>query len=304
MDEGVFRVLRALATRERVPFDAVPRRAGEAASVVKDFARERAAWIDATGEGLRLADAGLVAYALEAAARARAVAAAPDEVLARFAAIARARGPARRDLDQVYATPESSVLRARRLVEAGEAQRGLLLLGDDDLTSVAVALLEPGRRVTVVEVDPAILALLDRAASEHGFDLRVVAHDLRDPLPRELAGKAGCVATDPPYAIEGFRLFVTRALEALRPGGRAYVSFGWSGRSKERGLAKQRALLEAGLCIEEALRDFTEYDGAESIGGRSTLFVCARTNEGRPLVRGRAEGDLYSRRKPRPPKKP
>ncbi|MBC7173914.1 MAG: bis-aminopropyl spermidine synthase family protein, partial [Polyangiaceae bacterium] len=189
--------------------------------------------------------------------------------------------------------------RARKLVASGETQRGLCFLGDDDLTSIAVFLLEPSRRITVLDVDAELLGLLDRAATEHGYELRTVRHDLRDPLPRELIGKAGCAFIDPPYAIEGFGLFVSRALEALRPDGRLYASFGWSRRSPERGLAKQRALLEAGLCIEEALEGFTEYEGAESIGSRSTLFVCSRTEESRSLVRGRLEGELYTRRKPK-----
>ncbi len=299
MDEGVFRVLRALATRERISLGVLPTRAGEAASVVKELVRERAEWIDAAEEGLRLSEKGLAALALELVARGRGDDRREDEVVAQLAAIAAARGPARRELDQVYATLESSVRRARRLVTAGEVQRGLLLLGDDDLTAAAVSLLEPGRRVTVVDIDEALLALLERAAAEHGWDLRALRHDLRDPLPRELEGKSGCVALDPPYAIEGFRLFVGRGIEALRPDGRLYASFGWSRRAPERGLAKQRALLEAGLCIEEALPDFTEYDGAESIGSRSTLFVCARTPESRSLVRGRAEGELYTRRTPK-----
>lgn len=299
MDEGVFRVLRALASRERIPPGAVPRRSGEAASVVRGLALRRPDWVDASEEGLRLSEAGLAALALELVARSRGGEKRDAEIVERLAPIAAARGPAKRELDQVYATLESSVRRARRLVSAGEVQRGLLLLGDDDLTAAAVALLEPDRRVTVVDVDEALLTLLERAASEHAWDLRLVHHDLRDPLPRELQGRSGCAALDPPYAIEGFRLFVARGIEALRPDGRLYASFGWSRRAPERGLAKQRALLEAGLCIEEALPEFTEYEGAESIGSRSTLFVCARTPETRSLAGGRVSGELYTRRAPK-----
>src|SRR5690606_2132403 len=217
---------------------------------------------------------------------------------AQLAPFAAARPEPKRQLDQVYASLESSVRRARRLVEGGDAQRGLVLLGDDDLCAIAVCLLALGRPVTVVEVDPDVLAVLEDARVKLGLELRLVAHDLRDPLPRALVGRAGAVHTDPPYAIEGFRLFVDRALEALRPDGRLLVAFGHSRRAPERGAQKQRALLEAGLCIEELVPDFTHYEGAEAIGAVSALYVCERTGAARP-ARGRVEGELYTSRAPR-----
>jgi hypothetical protein len=302
VDEGTYRVLRALATRTRVSFEEVPRRAGEAASVVKALTRDKPAWFDRADEGLRLSEPGLAAFALEAAARAKGEGREDPALVARFSEFARRRGPAKRELDQVYATAESTVRRARRLVAAGEVQRGLVLLGDDDLTSLAIHLLEPEKRVTVLDVDAELLALLDRVAGEHGFPLRAVRHDLRDPIPKELAGKQGCAFTDPPYAPEGFRLFVSRGVELLRPDGRLYAAFGWSRRAAERGLEKQRILLDAGLCVEEALPSFAEYEGAEAIGSQSALFVCARTPKTRPLVRGRYEGELYTAREPKAPR--
>jgi predicted methyltransferase len=301
VDEGNYRVLCALATRTRIPWDEVPRRSGEASSVVKELTRDKPAWIDGTAEGLRLSERGLAALALEMVARDRGAPAAHEDaaLVAQLTAFARERGPAKRELDQVYATAESSLRRARRLIAAGEVQRGLVLLGDDDLTSLAIHLLEPEKRVTVLDVDPELLALLDRVASEHGFPLRAIQHDLRDPIPKALAGKHGAAFTDPPYAPLGFRLFVSRAIDLLRPDGRLYVAFGYSRRASERGLEKQKTLLEAGLCIEEALPHFAEYEGAEAIGSRSTLFVCARTPKSKPLVRGREEGDLYTSREPK-----
>src|SRR5690606_23075229 len=65
VDGGPFRLLRALAPRARVRFDALPRQAGEAESAVIAFVREREAWVDQTPEGLRLSERGLAALALE-----------------------------------------------------------------------------------------------------------------------------------------------------------------------------------------------------------------------------------------------
>jgi predicted methyltransferase len=113
-----------------------------------------------------------------------------------------------------------------------------------------------------------------------------------------MLGRYGAVFTDPPYAIEGFRLFVSRAAEMLKPDGRLYVCFGQSRRASERGLQKQRVLGEAGFLVEAVFEDFNHYQGAEAIGSRSALWRCRVTPETRPLVRGEVEGPLYTSRPP------
>ncbi len=54
-------------------------------------------------------------------------------------------------------------------------------------------------------------------------------------------------------------------------------------------------LSEIGFLIEEMIPDETEYDGAESIGARSSLMVCAVTPQTRALAEDRLTGDLYTR---------
>src|SRR5690606_11658352 len=114
-----------------------------------------------------------------------------------------------------------------------------------------------------------------------------------------LRGRFGAVFTDPPYAIEGFRLFLTRATELLREDGRLVVSFGQSRRSVERGLEKQRVLVEMGYFIEEVRPDLVRYEGADAIGASGSLYLCRRTPMTRPSPEARVEGDLYTKRTPR-----
>jgi predicted methyltransferase len=171
-------------------------------------------------------------------------------------------------------------------------------LGDDDLTSAAVQLAGAGRKVTAIDADEEILRILARHAEQHGWEHDTVHHDLRQPIPKAMRGRYGAAFTDPPYAIEGFRLFVSRAAEMLKPDGRLYVCFGQSRRASERGLQKQRVLGDAGFLIEAVFDDFNHYQGAETIGSRSALWRCRVTPETRPLVRGEVEGPLYTSRPP------
>lgn len=297
MDDGYFKILRVVSGHGGLSADAIVRASGEARTVLQALREAKPDWLVEREGLLCCTEKGFEAYCREAYARE--VKAVDAEALAAYARIAARRPPADRALDQVYATADTALERARVLVSHGETQRGLCLLGDDDLTSVALGILGVTRRVTVLEIDERLTALLETASEELGLDRKIVRHDLRDPTPRELRGKFGAVFTDPPYAIEGFRLFVARATELLREDGKLIVSFGQSRRSVERGLEKQRALVELGYFIEEVKPDLVRYDGAESIGASSSLYVCRRTPLAKVEREARVEGDLYSARSPK-----
>ena len=297
MYEGAFRVLRALGDGRSLSQDEIVHAAGEASSVVRDVIERYPKWFEDSERRFRCSERGLAALARELVARESCEAGA-ESWRAPYEAMAAERPAPKRALDQVYVTMDTAVRRAELLLEAGEHQRGLVFLGDDDLTSAAVQLAGAGRKVTAVDSDEEMLEILARHAAEHGWEHDTVHHDLRQPIPKAMRGRYGAVFTDPPYALEGFRLFVSRAAEMLKPDGRLYVCFGQSRRASERGLQKQRVLGEAGFLIEAVFEDFNHYDGAEAIGSRSALWRCRVTPETRPLVRGEVEGPLYTSRPP------
>ena len=270
---------------------ALIRASGEGHAVIADLEKRKPKWFACTGSTVELSDVGRGAYLRELEGRTPVLS--DEELIASLAEVAQRRPAVKRDLDQVLATLRTVAKRARRLVETGEAQRGVLFVGDDDLTSVALcrhlAAMKQERAIHAIDVDPELVALL----REHGVDASV--HDIREPLdPKK---RFGCVFMDPPYAPAGFRLFVSRAVPAVKDDGRLWVCFGHSRRSNERGLQKQRVLTEAGWLVEEVLPDFNVYDGAESIGSRSALWICARTPQTKELSVP-VDEELYTRREP------
>jgi predicted methyltransferase len=190
--------------------------------------------------------------------------------------------PARPELDQCHCTVETKLRRLLAVHEAGAlVGRRLLLLGDDDLTALALRLLvrDHGSRSTiaslaVVDVDPRLVAFLERELAGAPFPATCVEHDLRRPLPPKLRGAFDTVVTDPPYTTPGASLFLTRAAEALDDrGGDVFLSFG----SRRPGAAVQlqRAIAEIGFVIQNISRDFNEYVGAGVLGGTSHLYHLA-----------------------------
>jgi len=205
------------------------------------------------------------------------------------------------ELDQCHCTVETKVRRVLALHEADAlVGRRLLLLGDDDLTSVAirrfVERFGSGRtieRVGVVDLDPAVLGFVRDQLDGAPFPVECFELDLRDPLPPHLKDAFDTVVTDPPYTVAAARLFLSRAAESLvGSGGDAFFSFG--SRRPEAAFHVQRAILEAGFVVRSLVRDFNEYVGAGVLGGTSHLYHLVATRALRPLLHGRFDGPLYT----------
>ncbi len=217
------------------------------------------------------------------------------ELLSRF----KDRRPVpKRDYDQFTATVETSAKRAA-LLDFLEDVRGkqVLFLGDDDFTSVVTANIRSAKGVAMLDIDDRILDNIGTISSELNLGIRKVRHDLREPIPAELIGKFDIVFTDPPYTLEGMRLFVSRAIEAIdrkNQTARVYVCYGNSDRAKERFLPIQEVLTDAGLMFRWVFDRFNRYDGAESIGSASSLFVAEITPQTKPLIRGNYDKTIYT----------
>lgn len=195
-------------------------------------------------------------------------------------------------LDQTPALPESSIRRALYMYQSGALEgKSVLFVGDDDSVSLAVALVGRalGRedfceRLTVVEADERIIDFITRVSRAESFTIECVRHDLRDPLPAELRQRFDTFETDPPYTPAGLRLFVSRAVSALKPGvGRqGFLSFG--PKSPDEALAIHRGVAEMALVSNEVIPFFNEYQGASIIGGSSQLIHLLTTSATAPAV--------------------
>lgn len=204
-------------------------------------------------------------------------------------------------LDQCHCTVETKLRRVVALHEADAlVGRRILLLGDDDLVSIALATLV--RRhgtdatiasLTVLDVDDRMLGFLLEQLVGAPFPVTCLRHDLREPLGVALRGRFDTVVTDPPYTVAAARLFLSRAAEALHGSG-GDVLFSFGSRRPGASFEVQGAIAELGFVIRRLERDFNEYVGAGVLGGASHLYHLTATEHLRPLVAGRYDGPLYT----------
>jgi predicted RNA methylase len=203
-----------------------------------------------------------------------------------------------RRYDQFTATVETTAKRVSLLGFFGDVEgKRLLFLGDDDFTSVATANLEGAERVVVLDIDERILGEIRNVSENHNLGIETVRYDARQKLPKELMGKFDVVFTDPPYTIEGVELFVSRAIQLLDKGNKAarvYVCYGNSDRAKERFLPIYEVFTNSGLMMRWVFDKFNRYQGAESIGSSSSLFIVEVTPKTKPVIKGDYDKPIYT----------
>ena len=209
---------------------------------------------------------------------------------------------AKTELDQTHCTVATKVARVVRMHEARAlAGQRILVLGDDDLISVAIAhvLASVGRptairRLAVVDTDADVLDWIRDQVAGTGVAVEAVEHDLRHPLPQQLAGAFDVVLTDPPYTVAGAELFLSRAVAGLaaEPGRHVFFSFG--ARRPDETIAVQRGMAAMGLAIRSLEPGFNSYVGAGVLAGTSSLYHLRTAPGAQPLLVGPYNGPLYS----------
>jgi predicted methyltransferase len=183
------------------------------------------------------------------------------EVAEKFKAIARSRPEAIRDYDQGYVLEEVTVARVALMWQKGDlAGLNLMVLGDDDLVSVAASLTGAPKRVTVIDIDERLLDFIQKVSDKEGLKIQVLKHDLRYPLPEELQGAFDTFITDPTESFKGMKAFLSRSLSCLKgPGSAGYFGFTRREASLKKWQAIQKFLLEKGAVITDIIDDFNVY---------------------------------------------
>lgn len=186
---------------------------------------------------------------------------------------------AKREYDQFFATPKTSVAKAMLMKTRGALDgKRLLILGDDDLVSLTSNMVGTPMQTSVYEIDPDIIKIIHDETINHSWEVKIIEGDLRKPL--KLAGNFDTVITDPPYTPMGISLFLRRAIEGLQKGKGKYIflCFGASFKTPEKFLKIQEIINSFNLVIKDKIDKFNHYIGAKGIGSTSSIYVLRTTN--------------------------
>lgn len=188
---------------------------------------------------------------------------------------------AKREYDQFLATPETTYNKVRVVFDKGVVQgKNIAFIGDDDLVSLALAsVCDSYKSITVFDIDEDILSKIETAAKDLNFkNLFTTKYDIRKELNQKYLGRFDTVVFDPPYTKSGVMLFLQRAVEMLGKiegfeGKYVFMYYGNSFKSPEKILKVQEIVNRFNLVIEDKIDKFAQYEGAESVGSSSSLYI-------------------------------
>lgn len=117
--------------------------------------------------------------------------------------------------EQQFCIPLTTQQRARLIIETMKPGSRVLVLGDDDLVSLALVHMTDKLKVDVLELDQDLVAFLHEKGGDR---FNVLECNLRYGVPEEMRKAYDCVTTDPPYAKDGMRFFLECARDSLAEG--------------------------------------------------------------------------------------
>jgi predicted methyltransferase len=191
----------------------------------------------------------------------------------------------KREFDQFFATPETSIRKALAIqAKAGIKGNKIALLGDDDLLSFAIPLISKQyAEIVVFDIDTEQLSKIDEAAKQEGLtNIKTQKYDAREPIPQKYLNYFDVVFTDPPYTKTGFDLFLDRCIELAKKsknydGSYIYTCYGIGLKNLEREVKLTDSINIRNLYIEDKIFKFNKYQGADTVGNASSLYILKTT---------------------------
>jgi predicted methyltransferase len=186
-----------------------------------------------------------------------------EQALDHFLKITTDRPPPIIEYNQGIIDPRDLALKSAIMYDRGDLEgRSILLLGDDDLFSIFLALLGLSCTVTVLEIDDRIISYINGKAKSNKLTVKPQRYDVDSPFPRNLRETFDAFVTEPPEGLEGMLLFLGRAIDALGDGGAGYFGLTTLESSLSKWLAIQKFLLGREMVITDLLRNFSLYPEA------------------------------------------
>jgi N4-bis(aminopropyl)spermidine synthase len=191
----------------------------------------------------------------------------------------------KREYDQFFATIQTSIAKAKILIDRGVVEgKHIALIGDDDLVSIVLGFTKANfKSLTVFDIDKSILETIEKISKDLGLEnIKTRLYDARRSISPNMPSRFDVVMTDPPYTKSGINLFLQRAVELLGKapafdGKYIFLCYGNSFKSPNKTLKIQEIIGRFGLVIEDKIDKFNRYHGAESVGSTSSMYILKTT---------------------------
>lgn len=176
--------------------------------------------------------------------------------------LSKRRPSSKKEIAQCPLKVESMVKRLEKLKSYSLDGKNILFIGDDDLVSPLIPEVSKPEHLKLIEVDKRLIKIIkeftDYEIEIERFDLRNIYNEV---FP-ELEQKFNYFITDPPYTLDGMKIFTSLGIRNMKLGGKGFIAVpymenkDWSKDLKKNTLL---FLLKNGLVVEEVTPQFHTY---------------------------------------------
>lgn len=147
--------------------------------------------------------------------------------------------------------------------------RRIILIGDDDLLSIALGLTGLPKEITVLDIDDRVGKFIERTAFKENLDITFHRYDVSDPLPEWTLRRYDVFSSEPLETISGLKAFLSRGVACLREkGSSGYLGLTTLETPLKRWLKVEAMLLKMKCVITDIVKNFSRYTRDELSGAK------------------------------------
>lgn len=135
----------------------------------------------------------------------------------------------------------------------------IVLIGDDDLLSIALALTELPSKILVLDTDERIGKFIKKFNIEYGYSIKFKRYDVFNPLPKNLTHKFDVFSSEPLETLSGIKAFVLRGIMCLNENGAGYFGLTHYESSLKKWFEIQKFLNRMKCVITDLIPGFSVY---------------------------------------------
>jgi len=183
-----------------------------------------------------------------------------DDILRKFREIVKSRPPPTLDFFQGYMQEQDVVARIALMRHYGDLHRkDIVLIGDDDLLSIALSLSQLPSRILVLDIDKRLGDFIEYVNKNYGFNIEFRNYNVAEPLPSDLVEKFDVFSSEPLETMSGLKAFLSRGISCLKENGVGYFGLTILEASHKKWLAVQKLLTRMNCVITDVIGGFSKY---------------------------------------------
>jgi len=174
--------------------------------------------------------------------------------------------------DQRPVTLATTIRRVAYMAHRGDLiNKRIAIIGDDDLTGIAIAFSGLAKEIKVFEIDKRLISYIEEMAQRFDLDIKCINYDVTKPLPEEFLSRFDVFLTDPTPELVPFTVFVNTGINLLakNAGNVGYLSFYSSAMMVD--IETQKNITRMNLIITDLIPKFTEYSFIEETFSQDDL---------------------------------